>query len=95
MKWIDVIDQEIPKDRDVLVIWKGRIGILHWDSETKPFCAICPYEFTGIMEMDDQCFSKINYWMECPPVIYRCDQPTFMQSELVQSEGERSEHEMD
>jgi hypothetical protein len=72
-EWIDRKKKDIPYGKDVLVIWKGRFGILNRDEEKGNFCAMCPEEFSGITEMDEECFSKIDYWCDLPIPIFRCD----------------------
>lgn len=74
MQWIDVGDKEIPKDQEVLVIWKGRIGILYWDSDTDDrYCAMMPLEYDHILMFDEESIMKVQYWMPLPEPIFRCD----------------------
>lgn len=68
--WIDIADQPIPLEKEVLVIWKGRVGILFIDEYNgRKDMAICPGEFQGIVnDMDQECFNRITYWMPLPEI---------------------------
>ena len=67
MEWISVKERPIPYDTEVLCIWKGRYGIAYKDSETKVlYCAICPYELSGIMKMDTECERRIKFYSLLP-----------------------------
>ncbi len=83
MIWIDREQIEIPNDLDVLIIWKGRYGILN-KSDRGVFCSICPSEFSGIMKMDQECYKRIDYWSYLPCPIFRCDQPERSKREDVE-----------
>lgn len=66
-EWISVKEKPYPVDQEFLCIWKGRIGIGYKDSETgKFFCAMCPYEYTTIANMDEECEARIKLWMPLP-----------------------------
>lgn len=74
MQWNDIRKFPIPEDKEVMVIWKGRIGIYFKDStEDYASCAMCPESRTSSMVMDEESLRKIHFWMECPTAIFRCD----------------------
>lgn len=74
MKWIYIQDQDLPEDEEILVIWKGRIGIYYKDStQKKGFCCICPEYGNSNMEMDEECIKKIQFWMPIPEIVFSCD----------------------
>jgi len=76
MEWIDRRDREIPKDEEVLVIWKGRIGILYHESDTEDVdCAMMPNQYATVWKFDKDCFARIDYWMPLPQPVFRCDFP--------------------
>ena len=75
-EWIDRRDQEIPKDEEVLVIWKGRIGILYHESDTgNRDCAMMPNQYAEIWRFDDEGYARIDYWMPIPQPVFQCDFP--------------------
>jgi hypothetical protein len=68
IEWIKCSDKPMPKDREILAIWKGAIGIAEWsDSDEKWHFAYCPARMnlseTGFDE--DACL-KFRYWQELP-----------------------------
>jgi len=70
MEWIERKEKEIPMNQEVLVIWKGRIGILYRSYDCY-YCSICPEDFDETMNMDKECQERIDYWMPLPEPIFR------------------------
>ena len=58
----------IPLDREVLVIYRGRIGLCEWSDEERCFwIAWTPVEFDA-MRVCAENEHKISFWMDIPPI---------------------------
>ena len=68
-EWFNVKDVPMPKDREIIAMWKGRRGIAQYD-EDKPCWCFCygPAEmsFTHGGELNDTAALKFSYWCELP-----------------------------
>lgn len=68
-EWYKVQDIPMPKDREIIAMWKGRRGIAQYDDEDG-----CWYFLYGPIEIsyehgcsiDEEASIKFSYWCELP-----------------------------
>lgn len=67
-EWIKVNETSMPKDREILSIWKCRVGIAEWCEDTnKWYFAYAPACMDlSNCSLDDEACLKFTYWAELP-----------------------------
>jgi hypothetical protein len=77
VSWKQVKDEPLPKDRAILAVFKGWIGVLEWieneqawyfvhDPASCNLASLDRYGEPGIQSVDSEFLMKIHYWQDLP-----------------------------